>query len=198
MKRRAAARFVLSEHDSSPIDLKGAPHVHAPTVQFNYPAQMLFEFSVTPQVITALVADANPEPAVITLGGKTYALKQFHVHTPSEHTIDGKRFDFEWHFVHQTAAGEYAVLGVFMNRVEEITTAYIPLLQALAAGKTECVLNPRALVPTELLGWHYQGTLTTPPFDPVYWVVVHEQAAVTDGAAEEGIRALLARAATAV
>eukprot|EP00960_Hanusia_phi_P015906 468914-Hanusia_phi.AAC.5 len=29
-------------------------------------------------------------------------LEQFHMHTPSEHTVDGKHYDLEIHFVHKT------------------------------------------------------------------------------------------------
>ena len=42
----------------------------------------------------------------IELDGVKYALKQFHFHHPSEHTIDGKAFPLELHLVH--AAGDGA------------------------------------------------------------------------------------------
>jgi carbonic anhydrase len=34
------------------------------------------------------------------LGGEEYVLKQFHFHTPSEHTLNGKGYPLEVHFVH--------------------------------------------------------------------------------------------------
>lgn len=46
------------------------------------------------------------------IGNDTYPLVQYHFHTPSEHTIDGQAADIEAHFVHQTAAGVTAVVGV--------------------------------------------------------------------------------------
>ena len=33
-------------------------------------------------------------------GDTTYNANQFHFHAPSEHTIDGLRYDFEMHVVH--------------------------------------------------------------------------------------------------
>jgi hypothetical protein len=36
------------------------------------------------------------------LPGVVYKLKQFHVHTISEHTVDGEHYDMEMHFVHTT------------------------------------------------------------------------------------------------
>ncbi|MDZ7648146.1 MAG: carbonic anhydrase family protein [Cytophagales bacterium] len=42
------------------------------------------------------------EGSTFTFAGKTYNLKQFHFHTPSEHTIDGKNLPMEMHMVHQS------------------------------------------------------------------------------------------------
>jgi carbonic anhydrase len=37
--------------------------------------------------------------------GADYIIKQFHFHSPSEHTVDGKHFAMEAHFVFVTEAG---------------------------------------------------------------------------------------------
>jgi carbonic anhydrase len=37
------------------------------------------------------------------VNGKEFALKQFHFHSPSEHTIDGEYFPLEMHMVHEAA-----------------------------------------------------------------------------------------------
>jgi len=48
----------------------------------------------------------------ITLDGIVFKLKQFHFHTPSENTMNGKNFPLEAHFVHQSKDGELAVVAV--------------------------------------------------------------------------------------
>jgi len=42
-------------------------------------------------------------------------LKQFHFHHPSEHTIDGKAYPLEMHFVHAAPDGDLAVVGVLFE-----------------------------------------------------------------------------------
>ena len=42
---------------------------------------------------------------VAALQGEVYRLVQFHFHSPSEHSVDGKLMDAEMHLVHQSAAG---------------------------------------------------------------------------------------------
>ena len=51
----------------------------------------------------------------MTIGDKSYALLQFHLHAPSEHTVDGKHLPMEMHFVHQAEDGALAVIGVLMT-----------------------------------------------------------------------------------
>ncbi|PKI64410.1 hypothetical protein CRG98_015195 [Punica granatum] len=46
------------------------------------------------------------------INGTEYVLQQCHWHSPSEHSIDGKRFDVELHLVHETPNGEAAVVGI--------------------------------------------------------------------------------------
>jgi carbonic anhydrase len=53
--------------------------------------------------------------SVFTFGQKSYSLKQFHFHTPSEHTIDGKHMPMEMHMVHQSDDGSLAVVGILIK-----------------------------------------------------------------------------------
>ena len=41
--------------------------------------------------------------------------KQFHFHTPSEHTVDGKYYEAEMHLVTQATDGTYSVVGLFFD-----------------------------------------------------------------------------------
>lgn len=52
-----------------------------------------------------------------------YNLVQFHVHTPSEHTLNGVALDGEAHFVHnRTDGGALLVVGLFFKASEDATT----------------------------------------------------------------------------
>lgn len=43
---------------------------------------------------------------------------QFHVHAPSEHTVNGYNYDLELHVVHSYSDGQSgnAVIGIFFDR----------------------------------------------------------------------------------
>ena len=66
-------------------------------------------------------SDASKGSTIIR--GSTYNFYQLHIHTPSEHTVDGQFFSMEAHFVHQLAGDEslvgtnkkLAVVAVFFN-----------------------------------------------------------------------------------
>ena len=120
-------------------------------------------------------------PVSTELGGVRYELVQFHFHAPSEHTIDGEHAPLEAHFVHKSAAGELAVIGLL---VEEGThdSIWDPIIEALpaAAGDTRHVedldLDMSELRPLPTRYYRYAGSLTTPPCsEGVQWVVMAEK-----------------------
>src|SRR5262245_17014495 len=69
----------------------------------------------------------------ITYGGTRYDLQQFHFHSPSEHTLDGKHLPMEAHFVHRSADGKLAVVGIFMKQGSS-PSAFAPVLTALPSS----------------------------------------------------------------
>ncbi|KAJ0394754.1 hypothetical protein ATCC90586_006174 [Pythium insidiosum] len=55
----------------------------------------------------------------LTINGKTFYTVQFHLHTPSEHTVDGEAQAMELHLVHQADDGSLAVVGLFLKLGKE-------------------------------------------------------------------------------
>ncbi|KAL2328584.1 hypothetical protein Fmac_022011 [Flemingia macrophylla] len=91
----------------------------------------------------------------LQINGTQYVLKQFHWHSPSEHTIDGKRLDLELHMVHETPSGQTAVIGIFyktgrpdpfLSLMRSVSREQIRLLREAVHDDSET--NARPLQPT--------------------------------------------------
>lgn len=54
----------------------------------------------------------------MSVGGKRYALVQFHFHKPSEEKINGKAYGMVAHLVHKDADGKLAVIAVLLAKGE--------------------------------------------------------------------------------
>lgn len=125
------------------------------------------------------------EGSSLTLNGRDYTLKQFHFHTPSEHTLDGKNLPMEMHLVHQDSAGGFAVVSILFE--EGKANANIAKLVAnlpAAKGDTVTVANERldlkVHLPSTEKAFHYVGSLTTPPCsEQVQWLVLQERISVS-------------------
>jgi hypothetical protein len=62
-----------------------------------------------------VVMPEEASPGAMSFQGVAYTLKQFHFHLPSEHLDDGASMAMETHFVWEGAAGELAVIGVWID-----------------------------------------------------------------------------------
>jgi carbonic anhydrase len=118
------------------------------------------------------------EGSTFTIGGKVYELKQFHFHTPSEHTIDGQHFPLEMHFVHQSEDKSLAVLGVLIQEGDEDPN-FAGIVNNLPQTKGESkhleneTLQLHLHVPQDHGAYYYSGSLTTPPCsEEVQWLVM--------------------------
>jgi carbonic anhydrase len=116
-----------------------------------------------------------PPGSYLELDGTRYELAQFHFHTPSEHQLNGKAWPLEIHFVHHTAEGKLAVVGVLVKTGAENAAlkALFGNLPATQEVKNQLEVDPTALLPAKLEYFTYEGSLTTPPCsEGVHWMVV--------------------------
>merc|ERR1712130_778772 len=83
-------------------------------LKFSYP-QIVRDCTIENNGYTVQVNIPSSNKCLLSIRGKTYELKQFHFHTPSEHMIDSVQHDMEMHLVHATEKGELAVLGFIFS-----------------------------------------------------------------------------------
>jgi carbonic anhydrase len=108
-----------------------------------------------------------------TFAGKEFKLKQFHMHTPSEHRINDEYFPLEIHMVHEAADKSIAVIAIPFqltedNTTTELLTSVIANIDKVTVPGTVTKTGPLKFAPlvnilqTKPL-FQYTGSLTTPP-----------------------------------
>ncbi|MET0029289.1 MAG: carbonic anhydrase family protein, partial [Candidatus Thiodiazotropha sp.] len=135
-----------SGHNQSPINLTGMIEGDLPELQISY-SQDADEI-----VNNGHSIQVNAQPGnTITIDDHSYALKQFHFHSPSENTIDGESFPLEAHFVHADAEGNLAVIAVMYRSGAanaELAKAWSQMPdQAGAKAQLKQPVNPGVLLP---------------------------------------------------
>lgn len=126
------------------------------------------------------------EGSTFYFGEKKYDLKQFHFHTPSEHTVDGKNMPMEMHMVHQSANGDLAVVSVMFKEGKIANKNFSKIIANLPNAKgeskhvTDANLELKVHMPKDNYAYHYVGSLTTPPCsENVQWLVLREMVSLT-------------------
>ncbi len=119
------------------------------------------------------------EGNVLELDGKKFNLKQFHLHSPSENTIQGKSYPMEMHLVHASDQGELAVIAIMYEQGVE-NQKLVNLWQNLPK-KAGTVFYPQqqeaaqSFIPDKLDYYRFNGSLTTPPCtEGVRWIVLKD------------------------
>ena len=168
-------RVCKTGNQQSPIDLDSSTKFDLKPVEIHYrdiPLQIINNGKT--------IRVNNKLENFIVLDGKRFDLSQFHFHHPSEHTVEGKSYPMEIHFVHQDRQGSLAVLAVFLKEGME-NKALKPIFDFIPSQKSsekylgDVRVSTSKLLPPKLDSYRYSGSLTTPPCsENVSWVVFKE------------------------
>ncbi|CAK8571440.1 unnamed protein product [Lathyrus sativus] len=117
----------------------------------------------------------------ININGTNYFLHQAHWHSPSEHTINGRRYDMEVHMVHESSKrkgkSKIAVVGLLykMGRPDPLLTKlskYIKGMVDIEAERSIGVIEPFKIKFDGKKYYRYIGSLTIPPCtEGVIWTI---------------------------
>ncbi len=172
----------------SPVDVSATVSAEAPPLHFGYQDTLLDIDNNGHTVEVPYETGSN-----LTIGEQSYRLLQFHFHVPSEHTVNGQRFDMEAHLVHINSLDQLAVVSVLMDAggnpnalvdqviggasdqegvvsVLDTSVNAGDLLPAIFSVDTD---GDGALVTGDY--YSYPGSLTTPPCsEGVLWYVLKD------------------------
>jgi carbonic anhydrase len=157
----------------SPINIKGAKESDLPALKFDYKAVPL---NIIDTGFTIQIAYAPG--STLTVGDKTYSLKQFHFHRPSEDRLNGHRYDMVAHLVHSDAAGHVAVVSIFLQKGQanaflESVWKNIPSEKKKPIEVAGASVNIGDLLPADHAYYTFAGSLTIPPCtEGVTWYVL--------------------------
>jgi carbonic anhydrase len=158
----------------SPIDLKGASSSDADPLIFEYTTSIV-NVKNNGHTVQADYASGS----ILKANGDNFELKQFHFHSPSEHTVDGKHYPMEVHLVHiQPESGQIAVVGVFLEKGGSSNKVVDTVLKDMPeAHKSHTMpgafIKANDLLPNNKTHYRYSGSLTTPPCsENVLWHVM--------------------------
>ncbi|ELV8626783.1 carbonic anhydrase [Vibrio cidicii] len=169
--------------NQSPIDIAQPVEAEMKALELNYTGQVV-SLTNNGHTLQAGVSGEN----VFHVDGKSFELKQFHFHTPSENAIRGKQYPLEAHFVHADSEGNLAVIAVMFD-----TGKQNPLLSELTAKMPtvgEQVTLPHAfdvaaLLPKQQDYFRFNGSLTTPPCsEGVRWFVLKQASELSNSQTE--------------
>lgn len=191
--------------NQAPVDLPIGPQSTGPNRNRLMPNDKInILFAQNPQ-INVNVTDQNRTVQVdFTDGGivvwdetgeeDIYYLANYHLHAPSEHSVDGKRYDAELHLQHKSyTTGRILSVGIFFDRkaggnmkseffeslnlnqlkgnVSKIRVPYVPMMELL--NKVD-ISGPGKL-------WMYYGSRTSPPCEEIAtWFVTHDPQPISD------------------
>ncbi|KAL6138511.1 hypothetical protein ACLB2K_063793 [Fragaria x ananassa] len=117
----------------------------------------------------------------VEINGTDYWLDQCHWHSPSEHTINGNRFDLELHMVHRIPGpnvGNNIVVVAYLYKIGKPDMFLSQVSQDIKsmidveAERHRGVVDPRDVKQGGAKFYKYKGSLTVPPCtEGVTWII---------------------------
>ena len=160
------------ETQQSPIDIVTHDAIDAKAAE---PQALVFTHTHAPMeaIDNGHAVEVETHATEATIRGRHFALAQFHFHAASEHTIDGKHYPLEGHYVFKAQDGRLAVVGV-MYAVGKPNAQAQAVLDSLDHKRNAPHdIDVDALMPARHDYYHYLGSLTTPPLtENVEWYVM--------------------------
>lgn len=160
-------------HSQSPVDIQTAEAAALPALQVRYRLSDAIA-QLREQTLLVQFQPGN----TLDMGGKEYQLKQLRVHTPAEHSIQGKTAMLELQLLHQAQDGALLLVAVLAEMGEAAHAGLTPLMDNLPdAGEREkkLRLDPTGLLPHAHGYYAYEGSLTWPPCtEGVKWLVMKQ------------------------
>jgi len=162
-----------SGKSQSPIDIQTQG-----LTQSTKPIEFHYQTSTINVINNGHTIQANYDAGSYALiDGKKFNLLQFHFHSPSENTVDGKPADMVAHMVHKAEDGTLGVIGVLFKEGNENDFlkpiwSNLPLEKdGKTAANTEIFASN--MLPENKAYYHFTGSLTTPPCtEGVNWNVM--------------------------
>ncbi|XP_022874799.1 alpha carbonic anhydrase 7-like [Olea europaea var. sylvestris] len=122
----------------------------------------------------------------IQINGTLYQLRQCHWHSPSEHTLNGRRFDLEIHMVHESMDNRTAVIGIMykIGRPDSFLSMMKQDFKALVdtrnVERAVGIIDPKLIKLGSRKYYRYIGSLTVPPCtQDVSWTILRKVRTVT-------------------
>ncbi|KAI4300343.1 hypothetical protein L6164_033732 [Bauhinia variegata] len=130
----------------------------------------------------------------VQISGTDFFLNQSHWHSPSEHTINGRRYDLELHMVHQSKSPDgksrIAVVGIMykIGRPDPFLSKLAEHIKPMADKEEQKgmgVLDPSEIKMGGKKYYRYIGSLTVPPCtEGVIWTINKKIRTVSRGQVE--------------
>jgi len=156
----------------SPIDLKETNSQIKGKLGFHYHSEPLF---ILNNSIT-LEAVFHDDDEYLIYNKQKYRLLNVHIHSPSEHFLNGRQYPMEMHMVHQDKDKHYLVLAILVkqggkNPYLKAKFRHLPKEMHKPMEVKGSRIDPSVIIPKNKNFFSYLGSLTTPPCtEGVQWL----------------------------